>query len=267
MRLVITIMMLGLAVPAAAGVPGLSLAQAQSPVTTQPLATGEVLLEVNALGTVTSRADTVTITVGATAEAADAASARRLVQGQLDRLTAIALAHGVVASDILKRATGAELMEFDVANALPSPPSIRPARGSTRSPVPTDENRATASGSLEIRLRDLGRLDELRDALTAAGASNLREVAYSLANEQGARDAARRQAIANARAEAEATAAELGMRVLRIVRVTDRVGIDLIGTMMSEESRMRRMVTGMAGSDENVTTTVPVGIDFALAPR
>ena len=57
------------------------------------------------------------------------------------------------------------------------------------------------------------------------------------------------------------------MRVGRIVRVTDRIGVDFFGLMANQTSNMRRMMSGGEGRDPDVTTVVQLGIDFALAPR
>jgi uncharacterized protein YggE len=274
MRLVIVGLALGLAVPAVAGVPGLSMVAAQSPVSTQPLAPGEVLLEVDALGTVTTRADTATLLVRVEASAAIETEARRATESAADRIVAAASSAGVAASDIsrhpITRGENEMLMAMQdmqrsAAAAQRSAGGRRPAilvPGANAAPAAE-----SAHGEVEIKVRGLDRVAQVRHALEAAGAESVPDPTYTLANDGASRADARARAIAQARANADAYASALGMRVLRIVRVTERVGVDLIGAMVSEGPRMRQMMSGMDGRNPDIVTTVALGMDFALAPR
>jgi uncharacterized protein YggE len=126
---------------------------------------------------------------------------------------------------------------------------------------------ANAHAEVEIKVRGLDRLPQVRRAIEAAGVADLPDPTYALADDRAAQAEARAQAIAQARANADAYASALGMRVLRVVRVTERVGMDLIGTMVSAGPRMRQMMSGMEGRTQDISTTVALGMDFALAPR
>jgi uncharacterized protein YggE len=275
MRLVIAGLALVMAVPALAGVPGLSMVAAQSPVSTQPLAPGEVLLEVNALGTVTTRADSATLHVPIDASGATEVEARRAAEGNADRIVAAAASAHVAASDINRRpvtvgqgaamAMAMQEMRRATEAAQQSASGHRPA---VLIPSPsTASAAASAHAEVEIKVRGLDRLPELQRALEAAGVNDMPDPTYALTDDRASRADARAQAIAQARANADAYAAALGMRVLRIVRVTERVGMDLIGTMFSEGARMRQMMSGMEGRNQDISTTVALGMDFALAPR
>ena len=226
MRLVVLGFAIGL-FGAAANAQTLGGGAGSSPVATQPLAAGEVLLEVNATGTVTTRADLVTLTATASAAGANAAEARRNLSAALDGLAAAARANGVAAGDISVTSSGrnvflADAMR-DMAAAQAASGARQGARGATALPAPT------AQGELQIRLRSPERLEALRSALDAPGAATVAAPAYALSDTRAARASARTQAIAMARADAESYAQALGMRVLRIVRVTDRIGIDFFG--------------------------------------
>jgi len=272
MRLVIFGLALALAMPAAAGIPGLSLAAAQSPVSTQPLAAGEVLLETNAMGSVTTRADLATLTIPIDATGATDAAARRQAESAADRIAAAAASAGVSASDITRRpittGDGAAMAMAMADMARTAQQSAYARRGATPIlPETPGQPSANAHGEIEIRLRDLARLPQLRSALEAAGAAAVPEPIYTLSDDRAARSEARAQAIAQARANAESYASALGMRVLRIVRVTERVGVDLLGTMFTEGTRMRRMMSGIEGRSPEINTAVALGMDFAMAPR
>ena len=59
------------------------------------------------------------------------------------------------------------------------------------------------------------------------------------------------------------------MRVARVVRVTERLGLDLLGMMVSESQIVANLfsVAAMRTTGPDVQTMVTVGVDFALAPR
>jgi len=266
MRLVIAGLALALALPAA-GVPCLGMAVAQVPVATQPLAVGEVLLEVNGMGTVTTRADLATLLVPISVGGANEAEAT------VDRIAAAAASVGVGADDIVRHpiTTGDPTLAFTAREPVVIVPSV-PEGGSSRRPpliTPSDRYRGQvgASSQIEIRLRDISRFEQLRSAIKAAGAAYVPEPVYALTDDRGARAEARARALAQARANADGYASALGMRVVRVVRVTERVGVDLIGAMISEGPRMRRMMSGVEGRNPEISTTIALGMDFALAPR
>ena len=93
-------MIFGLAaLSAAAGVPMGSAADA-SPVSTQPLAANEILLEISALGTAISRAELATFSGTLTSRGATEVEARRERDAQIRRVTAAARRAGVAAADL-----------------------------------------------------------------------------------------------------------------------------------------------------------------------
>lgn len=78
------------------------------------------------------------------------------------------------------------------------------------------------------------------------------------------------RALAAARADAEVYADALNLRVVRMIRVTERIGPDFLGMMLGARTaqvmgELERWVEG-AGQD-GVPVPVFVGVDFILAPR
>ena len=57
------------------------------------------------------------------------------------------------------------------------------------------------------------------------------------------------------------------MRVARIVRVTERGGMDMMAIAMSEGPALRRSFDPSDTSNPQIDTAVLLGVDFALAPR
>lgn len=212
---------------------------------------GETLLEVDATGTHASRPDVMrfeagVVTTGRTAREASEANAaltRRLV----DALRGA----GIAASDV--RTSNLSLL----------------ARFNDRDQRSSEELEPrivgyVARNSLEVRVRDVSRASAVLDSLVAAGGNEVRGPYFSLADDTPARRSARQQAVAAARAEAEDYAAALGMRIARVLRVSERSG------RVGEGSPI--VVTGsrIAGTPiepGEIETEVRVWIDYALAPR
>lgn len=109
----------------------------------------------------------------------------------------------------------------------------------------------------------------MQAAITAAGGTITGRPQYSVANDAAARRVARAEAIAKTRADADAYAAALNMRVLRIARITERAGFDfmsmMLGTMMG--AGPNNMQERFEPSDGRVPVPVIVGVDFVLGPR
>lgn len=254
MRLIV----IGLTLALAASAP--LAATAQAPVTTQPLARGEVLLELNGAGSVVTRADLAVLNIlasgdGATVEEASAAARReaqriagiiRAAAGE-GATVEIAEPQSVPAYEAMAADMNATMVDDTNAMAAEMPPS-----------------RMMANVTVLVRLRDVSRVAPMMEALNRAGVSLPALPVYALADPTVAQREARRRALAAARSSADAYASALGLRVVRVVRVTERLGFDFF-TMMMSEQRMRRQFEENHSPD--VETSVTLGVDFALAPQ
>ena len=239
----------------ATGVPA-----AAQPVSTAPLAPGEILLEVNATGIARTRASQATISATIRSSAASQDEAEALNRDKAARISAAAHAAGVAAADIVVNSPPTVFVP------VPTPPPVvtptpRPPAGNR------EEGRRTAHATVAVTVRDLARLDALRRALLDAGASNVSATAFTLPDDRDARRAARVDAVAAARVDAEAYAQSLGLRVLRIVRVTERLGLDLLGELAVAGPTGARRPRPAGSPDGTIETQIVVGVDFALGPR
>lgn len=249
-----------LAVPAlaAAGVPGMvGTTGAPSPVRTQPLAPGEMLLETGGWGVVTSRADLATIAVRVSAPGDTPAAARRANSAELRRVVAAARRAGVPADGI------------DIREGEPPSSSVMTVNLAASMEDSTAAHRAV--GTITIRLRDIDRVGAVRAALEAIPAANVALPIYALTDRTAARREAQGQALAAARADAEAHAQNAGMRLARMVRITERVSNDLYGLALNNAALFRRL-EGTVGptrdrTEPQIVTFVMLGVDYALAPR
>jgi uncharacterized protein len=79
----------------------------------------------------------------------------------------------------------------------------------------------TASNTIRIKMAKLDDVGKLIDAAMQAGANNINRLMFTLKDEEAARLDALRQAAAKAKTKAEAIAASLGLRVVRIAAVSE----------------------------------------------
>ena len=79
----------------------------------------------------------------------------------------------------------------------------------------------TANNIVRIKTTKLDDVGKLIDAAMQAGANNINRLMFTIKDEEAARLDALRQASAKAKAKAEAIAASLGLKILRIASVTE----------------------------------------------
>lgn len=219
------------------------------------LAPGEVLLNVQAHGDHPSRPDVMTISAGVVTTAASAREAMAANSALAGRLIEAVRAHGIDPRD-------ARTAELSVEPLLEDPDSDSTDRRDGRGPRILGY---VATNKLELRLRDLARAPDLIDALFSAGANSVEGPRFSLADPAPAERLARRAAVAAARTEADTYAEALGMRVSRVLRVSERGTFEWEGneTIVVTGSRIRRPNI----EPGELTTRIQVWIDYALVPR
>lgn len=236
-------------------------AAAAEPIAAAPqLAPGEVLLSVNGLGNVRSPATLATVSGTAEARGPNEAEVRQALQAKLRQMTAAARAAGATDEDI--RVSDETISEMDdVLTGLPDDPDAAALRA----------RRFFAQATVVVRLRNVGRAQALQaryGGFSSFGNAG-RGPVYELVDESGPRRAARAQAIANARADAESYAAAVGMRIVRVLQITERGGLDFLSMTVSESNAVIRAMRSFssAQAEAQVETYAVVGMDFALAPR
>ena len=232
-------------------------AAADGPVSLPPLAPGEVLLELSAIGINSSPATSAMITARVAGEGETEEDARRAADAVLQQVVAAARAAGVAEADIEvddDQASSAGLRLFDVEEAV------------TNAAVSIAA--AHAGGEAVIRVRNPATAKSLQRTLAGIENVTVHAPEYRLDDDSAARRSARADAIRRARADADAYAASLNMRVARVLRVTERSGLDFMSLMAGANNGMLRQLEGIErGRDAEVKTLVMVGVDYALAPR
>jgi len=181
-----------------------AIAQGGTPQTVEPLvpASGAVL-EVGARGMVRRVPDLATVRAGVTTQAATAAAA---MAENADRTARVVAA--------LRRAGVAER---DLSTATVQ---LQPQYRYGENVAPTITGYQAVNG-VSVRFRDVAKAGTVLDALVAAGANQIDGPSLSFDRPDAALDEARADAVAKARARAELYARAAGLRVDRIVSITE----------------------------------------------
>ena len=193
----ITALMLGAAaLPAAA--------QAQQASITQSIA--GTRLDITATGDVTRVPDLAIITAGVVTRSATASGALQQAANRMARVRSALKAAGIEDRDI--QTTNINLNpEYSYANN--QPPKL---------------NGYSASNQVSVRFRDIANSGKILDALVAEGANSISGPNLTIDKPETALDEARARAVANGRARADLYARSLGMRIARVVSVSENSG-------------------------------------------
>ncbi len=226
-----------------AGAP--AAAQQGAAQTVEPLvpASGAVL-EVSAEGRTTRVPDLATIRAGVVSQAATAAAALSDNAQRMARVLTALKRAGVADRDI---ATATVNLAPQYRYADNQPPAITGYQ---------------ATNSVTIRFRDVARSGAILDALVAQGANQIDGPTLSIDKPDAALDEARTDAVKRARAKADIYAAAAGLRVVRVVSISeagqDSGGGDPVRPMMMMRVRAEAAPTQIAPGEKDVTVTLSV---------
>jgi uncharacterized protein YggE len=109
----------------------------------------------------------------------------------------------------------------------------------------------TASNTVEVKIGDLPQAGKVIDIATQSGANQVQSLRFTLKDEQAALNRALREAAARAKAKVDALAAELGLKVVRVLRVEE--GGQPIRPIYAEAMAMK-------ASDMSAQTPVEAGM-------
>ncbi len=183
---------------------------AQSTVAVQPIA--GTRLDIIASGEVTRVPDVAIVSAGVQTLAQTATAAIEENAARMERVRAALKRAGIADRDIQ---TSQISLNPDYRYADNQPPQLTGYR---------------ASNTVSVKFRDLKRTGAILDALVREGANQLNGPSLTIDQPQGAYDEARVKAIANGRARAEIYARALGMRVVKLLAVSES-GASMPGPM------------------------------------
>lgn len=227
---------LALALALALGVTGMSTASAQTP-QPHPAAIAPAdgtLLSVSAQGEARRAPDIAVLSTGVVTQAADANAALRANAEQMNRVVAAIRAAGIAERDV--QTSGINLNP-QYRYAENQPPAITGYQ---------------ASNTVSITVRDIGKLGKILDALVATGANQVNGPSFDVEDRESALDEARRKALEKAQARADMYAKSLGLRVRRIVSISEGGRIDVPMPVMRMEKAMAMDAGSPVSPGENV---------------
>ena len=189
------------------------LAMTASAQTAPPPANDGTLLSISADAQTTRVPDVATLSTGVVTQAADANSALRANAEQMTGVMAAVKAAGIADRDV--QTTGINLFP-QYRYAENQPPAITGYQ---------------ASNTVNLKVRDLSKLGKVLDALVASGSNQINGPSFEVDEPESAYDEARRNALQKAQARADMYAKALGLRVRRIVSISEGGGFNPPGPM------------------------------------
>jgi uncharacterized protein YggE len=156
-------------------------------------------------GRVAAAPDLATIQTGVVTHARQAREAVSANNEATERLLATLEEHGIAAKDV-------QTSSFDVR-----PEYERDARGVSQPEIVGYR----VTNQVRVRVRDLARLGRVLDAVVQAGSNQISGIVFDIDDPTDLLDAARKRAVADARRRAELYAAAAGVRVGRVLTISE----------------------------------------------
>ena len=219
-------------------------ASAQSPGAAAYAPSDGTLLSVSAQAEARRVPDVATISAGVVTQAADANAAMRANATQMDKVMAAIRAAGIAERDIQTSGVNLNPQYKYVDNQAPAITGYQ------------------ASNTVNLKVRDIARLGKVLDALVASGANQVNGPSFEIDQPEAAYDEARRGALEKAQARAAMYAKTLGLRVRRIVSISEGGGFQPPMPMP-----MMAMARGKAEADTAVSpgeTTLGANLDVVF---
>jgi uncharacterized protein YggE len=200
-------------------------AAAQSPPTVQvsPLGPGSALLSLSAEGRSDRVPDLAMFSAGVVSHGVTASEALGANSRQMDRVIAALKRSGIADRDIQTSS-----ISLSPRWNNPEAEAQRIARETRQPYVPSNEPPRIigyeARNSVQVRVRRLGEMGKIIDTLVGAGANEVNGPSFTLDDQKAALDEARTEAVAVGRERAELYARAAGMRVVRLLSISEGGG-------------------------------------------
>jgi uncharacterized protein len=217
----------------------LAAAAAMQPIMAEAQVTPPVIagtrLDITARGEVRRVPDIAVISAGVVTNAADAASAMQENAGRMSRVIAALKKAGVADKDLSTASISLSPQYRYVEN---------------QAPVITGYQ---ASNQLTVRFRDIAKSGAILDTLVQQGANQINGPAMMLDKPEAAQDEARIEAVKAARARAELYASATGLKVKRIVSISESEGFSggpmpvMVTARMSDSAAKTEIMPGEQG--------------------
>ncbi len=191
--------------------------------------------------------DVATVSAGVVTQAADANAAMRANAQEMDKVMAAVRAAGIADRDIQTSGINLNPQYRYEEN---QPPRITGYQ---------------ASNTVSLKVRDVGKLGKVLDALVASGANQVNGPSFEVDKPEAAYDEARRAALDQAQARAEMYAKTLGLRVRRIVSISEgEQGFRPPMPMMARAQAFEAKAADTAVSPGETTLAADLDVVFEL---
>lgn len=199
------------------------------------------LLSISAQAEASRAPDIATMSTGVVTQAADANAAMRANAEQMAKLMQAIKAAGIAERDV--QTSGVNLSP-QYRYAENQPPAITGYQ---------------ASNTVNLKVRDIGKLGQVLDALVASGANQINGPTFEIDNADAVQDEARAAALKKAQARAEVYANSLGMRVRRIVSISEGGGFQAPPRpMMAMRAMAESADTSISPGESTLTANLDV---------
>lgn len=222
------------------------------------IAAGNTLLSLSAEGRVARAPDLAVFTAGVTSQGKTAAEALAANSADMNRVIAALKKAGIADKDIQ-------------TSNLNLNPIYAPQRTLPNGEVVPAQPQIVGymvSNQVTVRQRDLRGFGKVLDTLVAAGANQINGPSFELDNPDAATDEARTIAMKKARARADLYAAAAGLRVVRIISISEGGGYAPMPMMVNARMAMADAAgapTPVAAGE--VSMNISVNVMFELAPK
>ena len=216
---------------------GAAPAQTAPTVQVSPLGPTSALLSLTAEGRSERIPDLAMFSAGVVSHGVTASEALGANSRQMDRVIAALKRSGIPDRDIQTSA-----ISLSPRWSNPDADAQRIARETRQPYVPTNEPPRIigyeARNNVQVRVRRLGEMGKIIDTLVAAGANEVNGPSFTLDDQKAALDEARTEAVATGRQRAELYARAAGMRVVRLLSISEGGGYYPVQQIVVTGSRM-----------------------------
>ncbi|MCD7099412.1 SIMPL domain-containing protein [Stenotrophomonas sp. MMGLT7] len=219
-------------------------AHAQNASAGYALPADSTLLNVSAQAEASRVPDVASLSAGVVTQAADGNTAMRQNAEQMSRVMAAIKAAGIADKDV--QTSGVNLN-----------PQYK--YGDGEAPQITGYQ---ASNTVRLKVRDITRLGKVLDALAAQGANQINGPSFEIDQPEPLYDQARLDALKKAQARAETYAKSLGLRVRRIVNISEGGGSGVRPVMMAMSRAKAEMDTPVAPGESTVSVNLDVTFEL-----
>lgn len=235
----------------AASAPAALAQQAPAPA----IESGHTMLTVTAQGSSTREPDLASYTAGVTSQGATASEALSANSAQMSKVIAALRRAGIADKDV------------QTSNLSVSPIYAQPKRlpDGNYEDGPQKIVGYQANNTVSVRQRKLADMGKVIDALVTAGANQVNGPNFQLSQPEAAMDEARVEAMKSARARADLYARAAGLRVARIVSISESNGYSPQPVMFVRKAAADMAAAPPVAAGE-LEMNVNVTVQFELAP-